>query len=94
MFRQPPQAQAATSDRLPDTGGKRLVQRDVVDRVAKAELEWRVTKGGVVKIDVKDDMFVIEPGPNREATQARSTASSKGDARVGRAQRPLAPPGG
>jgi len=37
-------------------------------------LEGRFTKGDVVKIDVKDDALFIEPGVNREATQARATA--------------------
>ena len=53
---------------------KRLIQREVVDRIAKAVLEGRFTKGDVVKIDVKDDALFIEPGVNREATQARATA--------------------
>ena len=53
---------------------KRLIQREVVDRIAKAVLEGRFTKGDVVKIDVKDDGLCIEPGANREATQPRATA--------------------
>ena len=53
---------------------KRLIQREVVDRIAKAVLEGRFTKGDTVKIDVQDEGFVIEPGPNREATQARANA--------------------
>ncbi|MBI1947892.1 MAG: ATP-dependent chaperone ClpB [Deltaproteobacteria bacterium] len=53
---------------------KRLIQREVVDRIAKAVLEGRFTKGDVVKIDVKDDGLCIEPGANREATQPRASA--------------------
>jgi ATP-dependent Clp protease ATP-binding subunit ClpB len=53
---------------------KRLVQREVVDRVARAVLEGRFNKGDVVKVDVKGDTFSVEPGSARDATQPRATA--------------------
>jgi ATP-dependent Clp protease ATP-binding subunit ClpB len=54
---------------------KRLVQREVVDRIAKAVLEGRFNKGDVVQVDARGDEFVIEPGSStRGATQPRATA--------------------
>jgi ATP-dependent Clp protease ATP-binding subunit ClpB len=53
---------------------KRLIQREVVDRVAKAVLEGRFNKGDVVKVDLANDDFVIEPGASRDATQPRAQA--------------------
>jgi ATP-dependent Clp protease ATP-binding subunit ClpB len=53
---------------------KRLIQREVVDRVAKAVLEGRFNKGDVVKVDFVNDDFVIEPGASRDATQPRAHA--------------------
>jgi ATP-dependent Clp protease ATP-binding subunit ClpB len=54
---------------------KRLVQKEVVDRVAKAVLEGRFNKGDVVKVDVSGDEIVVSPGSSsREATQPRASA--------------------
>jgi ATP-dependent Clp protease ATP-binding subunit ClpB len=53
---------------------KRLIQREVVDKVAKAVLEGRFNRGDIVKVDVKDEDIVIELGPSKDATQARANA--------------------
>ena len=53
---------------------KRLVQREVVDRIAKAVLEGRLQRGDVIRVDVRGDVLVVEPLPSPEATQARAQA--------------------
>ena len=53
---------------------KRVIQREVSDRVARALLEGRFHKGDTVKVDVKGDAIVLENGPVVGATQARATA--------------------
>jgi ATP-dependent Clp protease ATP-binding subunit ClpB len=53
---------------------KRLVQREVVDRVAKALLQGTFTRGDVVVVDVKDDEFTVAPGNHKDATQPRAQA--------------------
>ena len=57
---------------------KRVIQREVADRVARAVLENRFHKGDVIRVDVKNngtvDQFVVEAGTVWGATQARATA--------------------
>jgi ATP-dependent Clp protease ATP-binding subunit ClpB len=53
---------------------KRVIQREVADRVARAVLEGRFTKGDVVRVDVKGDAFVVDSGAVWGATQARASA--------------------
>ncbi len=57
---------------------KRVIQREVADRVARAILEGKFQKGDIVRVDVKNngtsDAFVIESGTVWGATQARATA--------------------
>ncbi|MBM4283156.1 MAG: ATP-dependent chaperone ClpB [Deltaproteobacteria bacterium] len=53
---------------------KRVIQREVADRVARAVLEGRFDKGDIVRIDVKGDSFVLDSGAVWGATQARATA--------------------
>jgi ATP-dependent Clp protease ATP-binding subunit ClpB len=53
---------------------KRVIQREVADRVARAVLEGRFPKGEVVRVDVKGDAFVVDTGAVWGATQARATA--------------------
>jgi ATP-dependent Clp protease ATP-binding subunit ClpB len=57
---------------------KRVIQREVADRVARALLEGKFPKGEVVRVDVRNngttDAFVVEPGTVWGATQARATA--------------------
>jgi ATP-dependent Clp protease ATP-binding subunit ClpB len=53
---------------------KRVIQREVADRVARAVLEGRFQKGDVVRVDVKGDAFVVDAGAVWGATQARATA--------------------
>ena len=53
---------------------KRVIQREVADRIARALLEGRFPKGDVVKVDVKGDAIVLDVGTMWGATQARATA--------------------
>ncbi|HEY1097872.1 MAG TPA: ATP-dependent chaperone ClpB [Myxococcota bacterium] len=53
---------------------KRVIQREVADRVARALLEGRYHKGDIVKVDVKGDAIVLDNGAIWNATQARATA--------------------
>jgi ATP-dependent Clp protease ATP-binding subunit ClpB len=55
---------------------KRVIQREVADRIARAVLEGRFGRGDLVKVSVKGDTFAIEgePGPVAGATQARAQA--------------------
>ena len=53
---------------------KRVIQREIADRIAKALLGGRFNKGDIVKVDVRGDAFVIESGAVWGATQARATA--------------------
>jgi ATP-dependent Clp protease ATP-binding subunit ClpB len=53
---------------------KRVIQREVADRVARAVLEGRFERGEIVRIDVKGDAFVLDSGAVWGATQARATA--------------------
>ncbi len=57
---------------------KRVIQREVGDRVARAILEGRFQRGDVVRVDVRNngtnDAFVIERGTVWGATQAPATA--------------------
>ena len=53
---------------------KRVIQREVADRVARAVLEGRFHKGDVVRVDVKGDTFVVDTGAVWGATQARASA--------------------
>ncbi|MDP2341230.1 MAG: ATP-dependent chaperone ClpB [Deltaproteobacteria bacterium] len=57
---------------------KRVIQREVGDRVARALLEGRFQKGDVVRVDVRNngtnDAFVVERGTVWGATQAPATA--------------------
>jgi ATP-dependent Clp protease ATP-binding subunit ClpB len=52
---------------------KRVVQREVADRIARAVLEGRFHKGDAVSVDVKGDTLVVESMP-QEATQPRAEA--------------------
>src|SRR5690606_10801629 len=52
----------------------RVLQREDTDRVARAVLEGRFTKRDPVRVDVKNDTFVVEAGPNAAATQPRAQA--------------------
>ncbi len=53
---------------------KRVIQREVADRVARAVLEGRYQKGDVVKVDVAGDAIELSSGTVWGATQARATA--------------------
>jgi ATP-dependent Clp protease ATP-binding subunit ClpB len=57
---------------------KRVIQREVADRVARAVLEGKFQKGDVIRVDVRNngtsDQFVVETGAVWGATQARATA--------------------
>jgi len=53
---------------------KRVIQREIADRIARALLEGRFHKGEIVKVDVKGDAIVLENGTVWGATQARATA--------------------
>ena len=55
---------------------KRLIQREVVDRLAKAVLEGRFNKGDVVNVDVSADgeTITVTAGTSRAATQPRASA--------------------
>jgi ATP-dependent Clp protease ATP-binding subunit ClpB len=53
---------------------KRVIQREVADRVARAILEGRYHKGDVVKVDVKSDGIVIDNGTEWGTTQKRASA--------------------
>jgi ATP-dependent Clp protease ATP-binding subunit ClpB len=53
---------------------KRVIQREVADRIARALLEGRFHKGEIVKVDVKADAIALESGTVWGATQARATA--------------------
>jgi ATP-dependent Clp protease ATP-binding subunit ClpB len=53
---------------------KRVIQREVSDRVARALLEGKFGKGDIVKVDVKGDAITLESGTVWGATQARATA--------------------
>ena len=52
---------------------KRVIQREVADRVARAILEGRFQRGDVVKVDLKGETFVFD-SEHAEATQPRATA--------------------
>jgi ATP-dependent Clp protease ATP-binding subunit ClpB len=53
---------------------KRVIQREVADRVARAVLEGRFPRGDVVRVDVKGEDFVVDTGAVWGATQARASA--------------------
>ena len=53
---------------------KRVIQREVADRIARALLEGRFNKGDIVKVDVKGDQIVLDNGTVWGGTQARATA--------------------
>jgi ATP-dependent Clp protease ATP-binding subunit ClpB len=53
---------------------KRLVQREIVDRIAKLVLEGVFNRGDVVSVDATDDGFMVAPGGTRDATQPRAHA--------------------
>jgi ATP-dependent Clp protease ATP-binding subunit ClpB len=53
---------------------KRVIQREVADRIARAVLEGRYQKGDIVKVDVNGDAIELSAGTVWGATQARATA--------------------
>ena len=53
---------------------KRVLQKEVSDRIARAVLEGRFARGDAVKVDVDGDAIVIDHGIPREATQKGATA--------------------
>lgn len=53
---------------------KRVIQREVVDRIARALLSGQFLKGDVVKVDVKAGVFYLSKGVPPEATQAPAEA--------------------
>jgi ATP-dependent Clp protease ATP-binding subunit ClpB len=53
---------------------KRVIQREVADRVARAILEGRYHKGDVVKVEAGGDGIVIDNGTEWGTTQKRASA--------------------
>ena len=53
---------------------KRLVQKELVDRLAKLVLQGGLNRGDVVLVDAKGDEFTVQVGGTREATQPRAHA--------------------
>ncbi len=53
---------------------KRVIQKEVADKVARAVLDGSFTKGDTIKVDVKNDAIVVEHGMPSGATQARANA--------------------
>jgi ATP-dependent Clp protease ATP-binding subunit ClpB len=53
---------------------KRLIQREVVDRIARAVLEGKLQKSAVARVDVGADGFVLDVSGVVGATQARANA--------------------
>ena len=53
---------------------KRLIQKEVTDRIAKAILEGRFSKGDTVIIDWENDRYFLRDGLCAEATQQRGDA--------------------
>jgi ATP-dependent Clp protease ATP-binding subunit ClpB len=53
---------------------KRVIQREVADRVARAILEGRYQKGDVVHVDAKKDAIVVDNGVEWGSTQKRASA--------------------
>jgi ATP-dependent Clp protease ATP-binding subunit ClpB len=53
---------------------KRVIQRELADKVARAVLEGRFNRGDTVNVFVEGDEIVVEPGAHEDATQARADA--------------------
>jgi ATP-dependent Clp protease ATP-binding subunit ClpB len=53
---------------------KRLIQREIVDRVARAVLEGKLQKGGVARITTEKGELTLDTSGVVGATQARATA--------------------
>ncbi len=53
---------------------KRLIQREVVDRMARAVLQGALVRGGTVRVSLKDGDFAIDTTQDASATQARADA--------------------
>jgi ATP-dependent Clp protease ATP-binding subunit ClpB len=53
---------------------KRVLQKEVADRVARAVLEGRFTRGDQVKVDLDGETIVVGHGMPREATQRGANA--------------------
>jgi ATP-dependent Clp protease ATP-binding subunit ClpB len=53
---------------------KRVIQREVSDRIAKALLQQRFNSGDIVRVDFRNDAFVVESGTLWGATKETASA--------------------